>query len=407
MNPSFRIAHKYINKMIQSASITCRERRPFVRILFIAALCCTTAGTGICQRGPALYYEDTNNIPVSPEVHADRRVTFRLFAPKASEVVLMGSPGILELIKKPTPLQRDEKGVWSLTVGPLPAGFYTYGYAIDGGLRMPDPSNPNLEMRRWGPTSLFIVPGEEKGVFEDRRVPHGTVHVNFYDSPNLDTKRMVYVYTPPGYESGKLKYPVLYLLHGNGQIEASWTWTGRANVIMDNLLADGKIKPMVVVMPYGHVPREIKTSSGAPTPGNDPAAIEKELLTAVKPLVETKYRVPTHRKQRAIAGLSMGAGQSLSVGLRNLDQFAYIGAFSGGGNRTEWEKADPAVLNQKLKLLWLGCGTEDFAYNGLKAMDDLFTRKNVKHVWNPSGGGHSWPNWQVYLSKFATLLFRD
>ena len=138
-------------------------------------------------------------------------------------------------------------------MGPLAPGFYTYGYAIDGGLRMPDPSNPNLELRRWGATSLFIVPGTEKAVFEERRVPHGTVHVSFYDSPNLDTERMVYVYTPPGYETGNQKYPVLYLLHGNGQIEASWTWTGRANVILDNLLADGKIKPMVVVMPYGHV----------------------------------------------------------------------------------------------------------------------------------------------------------
>jgi enterochelin esterase family protein len=378
-----------------------------MRLQFAAALCCLTAGAVYCQRGPAPYYEDTNNIPVSPEVHADRSVTFRLFAPKASEVVLMGSPGILEVIKKPMPLQKDDKGVWSATVGPLAPGFYTYGYAIDGGLRMPDPSNPNLEMRRWGATSLFIVPGGEKAVIEERRVPHGTVHVEFYDSANLKTDRMVYVYTPPGYESGKQKYPVLYLLHGNGQIEASWTWTGRANVILDNLLAEGKVKPMVVVMPYGHVPRDIKTASPAPAPVNDPAAIEKELLTAVKPLVETRYRVLTDRNHRAIGGLSMGAGQSMSIGLHNLDQFAYIAAFSGGGNRTDWEKADAAMLNQKLKVLWIGCGTEDPGYNGVKAMDDLLTKKNVKHVWNESGGGHSWPNWQVYLSKYAPLLFRD
>lgn len=359
------------------------------------------------QRGPAPYYEDTNNIPVSPEVHADNTVTFRLFAPKASEVMLMGSPGILEFTKKPLPLQKDDRGVWSLTVGPLPAGFYTYGYAIDGGLRMPDPSNPNLEVRRWGDTSMFIVPNHEKAVFEERRVPHGTVHVNFYDSQNLDTERMVYVYTPPGYETGRLKYPVLYLLHGNGQIEASWTWTGRANVIMDNLLADGKIKPMIVVMPYGHIPREIKSAPGAPVPPNDPKAIEKELLTAVKPMVEGKYRVLADRNHRAIGGLSMGAGQSMSIGLHNLDQFAYIAAFSGGGNRAEWEKADPAMLNQKLKVLWIGCGTEDPGYKGVKGMDDLLTKMNVKHVWNESGGGHSWPNWQVYLSKYAPLLFRN
>src|SRR3569833_2544771 len=244
----------------------------------------------ICQRQPAPYYEDTNYVPVSPELHADRSVTFRLFAPKASEVVLMGSPGILEVIKEPKPLQKDDKGVWSLTVGPLPPGFYTYGYAIDGSKRKPDPSNPNQELRRWGPTSSFIVPGAEQAVFEQRSVPHGAVHVDFYDSKNLAVPRMFYVYTPPGYESGNQKYPDLYLLHGNGQIESSWTWTGRANVILDNLLADGKVKPMVVVMPYGHVPREIKSAApaAAPNPGADSAAIEKELLTQVKPLVEAK-----------------------------------------------------------------------------------------------------------------------
>lgn len=373
-------------------------------------LLCLTAANGLCQPRPAASYEDVKNIPVSPEIHPDRTVTFRLFAPRASDVILMGSPGILEFTKKPLPLAKDAQGVWSLTIGPLPPGFYTYGYAIDGGLRMPDPSNPNLELRRWGATSLFTVPGEEKAVMEPRKVAHGTVHVNFYESSNLNAGRMVYVYTPPGYETSKEKYPVLYLLHGNGQIEASWTWTGRANVILDNLLAEGKVKPMIVVMPYGHLVREIKTAgaiSAPATPGTDMAAIEKELITAVKPLVEGKYRVLTDRNHRAIGGLSMGAAQSLTIGLHNLEQFAYIAAFSGAGNRAEWEKADPQTLNRKLKVLWLGCGTEDFAYKGVKAMDTLLTEKNVKHVWNESGAGHSWPNWQTYLSKYVQLLFRD
>ncbi len=375
-------------------------------LLWDAAWSCWLAGAGLSQRVPAAYYEDTSRIPVSPEVRPDRTVTFRLYAPKASEVVLMGSPGILEVIKKPLPLTKDGEGVWSATVGPLPAGFYTYGYAIDGGLRMPDPANPNLELRRWGPTSLFIVPGTEKATFEERRVPHGTVHVNYYDSANLKTQRMVYVYTPPGYESGKRKYPVLYLLHGNGQIEASWVGTGRANTILDNLLADGKIQPMIVVMPYGHVSREMVPAPN-PAPGADSAAIEKELLTAVQPLVESKYRVLTDRRHRAIAGLSMGAAQSLSIGLHNLDRFSAIAAFSGGGNRAEWEKADPALLNQKLKVLWLGCGREDFVYAGLKAMDEMLTQRKITHIWNESGGGHSWPNWQAYLTRYAPLLFRD
>src|SRR5436305_14729779 len=149
---------------------------------------------------------------------------------------------------------------------------------------MPDPSNPNLELRRWGATSSFIVPGQEKAVFEERNVPHGTVHIDFYDSKNLGTSRMSYVYTPPGYESGQQAYPVLYLLYGNGQIEAFWIWSGQANVIMDNLLADRKIKPMIVVMPYGHIPRDIKPVIAARPSGTPEAvAIEKELLTAVKP----------------------------------------------------------------------------------------------------------------------------
>jgi enterochelin esterase-like enzyme len=371
-----------------------------IGVLWIAAV------VSPCQPAPAAFYENTANIPLSPEVHPDRRVTFRLFAPKASEVVLMGSPGILEFIKGPTPLTKDDKGVFSLTVGPLEPGFYTYGYAIDGGLRMPDPSNPNLELRRWGATSMFIVPGDPKGVFEERPVPHGTIHVNVYDSKNLGVSRMFYVYTPPGYEAGRDRYPVLYLLHGNGQIESSWTWTGRANVIMDNLLADGKIKPMIVVMPYGHVPREIKPDRPANVASADGAAIEKELLTGVLPIVESKYRVLTDREHRAIAGLSMGAGQSMSIGLHNLDRFAHIAAFSGGGNRAEWEKMDPAVLNKQLKVLWLGCGTEDRGFAGVKGMSDMLNGKKVKHVFNPSGLGHSWPNWQVYLSKYAQLLFR-
>ena len=377
-----------------------------MRILMVV-LWCISVTRGAAQRPPTPPYEDVKNIPVSPEVHSDRRVTFRLFAPNASEVLLMGSPGILEVIKKPVPLQKGDNGTWSVTVGPLPAGFYTYGYAIDGGLRMPDPANPNLELRRWGPTSLFIIPGGDRAPIEEKHVPHGTVHVEFYDSPQLNTERMVYVYTPPAYETGKQKYPVLYLLHGNGQIEASWTWTGRANVILDNLLAAGKIKPMIVVMPYGHIPREINPAPGSPATANDPMAIERELLTAVKPLIEGKYRTLTDRSHRAIGGLSMGAGQSMSIGLHNLDQFAYIAAFSGGANRTEWEKADAAMLNRKLKVLWIGCGTEDPGYNGVKGMDDLLTSKGIKHVWNQSGGGHSWPNWQDYLTKYAPLLFRD
>jgi enterochelin esterase-like enzyme len=374
-----------------------------IALVSLLSLCIPAVG----QRAQAPYYEDTNNVPNSPEIHPDRTVTFRLFEPKASEVLLMGSPGILEFTKKPVPLEKDDKGVWSTTIGPLPPGFYTYGFAIDGGLRMPDPANPNLEVRRWGDTSMFIVPGPQRAIYEERPVPHGSVHIDFYDSKNMNTPRTFYVYTPPGYENNTQKYPVLYLLHGNGQIESSWLWTGHANVILDNLIADGKAKPMIVVMPYGHVPREIKPDRPPGAGQGDMQTIEKELLTAIKPEVETRYRTLNDRDHRAIAGLSMGAMQSWSIGLHNLDQFAYIGAFSGPGNRAEWEKADAVMLNKQLKVLWFGCGTEDALYPAVKAMDQLLSQRDVKHTFYSSGLGHSWPNWQTYLSKYAPLLFQN
>ena len=380
-----------------------RSTSTYSTLVFLLSLCVPA----FAQRAAAPFYEDTNNVPASPEIHPDRTVTFRLFEPKASEVILMGSPGILEFTQKPVPLEKDDKGVWSTTIGPVPPGFYTYGFAIDGGMRMPDPANPNLEVRRWGDTSMFIVPGPEKAVYEERPVPHGTVHIDFYDSQNMNTPRTFYVYTPPGYENNTRNYPVLYLLHGNGQIESSWLWTGHANVILDNLIADGKAKPMIVVMPYGHVPREIKPDRPAGAGANDMRTIEKELLTAIKPEVEKKYRTLNDREHRAIAGLSMGAMQSWSIGLHNLDQFAYVGAFSGPGNRAEWEKADPAMLNRRLKVLWFGCGTEDSLYPAVKAMDQLLSQREVKHTFYSSGLGHSRPNWQTYLSKYAPLLFQN
>jgi enterochelin esterase family protein len=239
-------------------------------------------------------------------------------------------------------------------------------------------------------------------------VPHGSVQINFYESKALGMPRMFYVYTPPGYETSKQKYPVLYLLHGGSQIESSWTWTGRANVILDNMLADGKIKPMVVVMPYGHVPRQMAPVQPGGGPAESGSGIEKDILTGVKPLVESKYRVLTDRKYRAIAGLSMGGGQSMSIALHNLDLFSHVAVFSGVTPYVdEMKKMDPAVLNQKLKVIWIGCGTEDSLFNDDKAVADWMTQKNVRHTFNPSGGGHSWPNWQVYLSKYLPLLFRD
>ena len=219
-----------------------------------------------CQRGPAPYYEDTNNVPVSPEVHADRTVTFRLFAPKASEVVLMGSPGILEVIKKPMPLQKDDEGSVESDGGPAASGLLHLRLRDrwrSANARSVESESGSAPLGADQPASS--CPAERKRSSKNGACRTGTVHVEFYDSANLGYgAHGLRLHASGLRDPAKQKYPVLYLLHGNGQIEASWTWTGRANVIMDNLLADGKIKPMIVVMPYGHVPREIKTASNTP-----------------------------------------------------------------------------------------------------------------------------------------------
>jgi enterochelin esterase family protein len=249
-------------------------------------------------------------------------------------------------------------------------------------------------------------------VQEIRPAPHGTVHINVYDSKSLGTTRNVYVYTPPGYEQSNIRYPVLYLLHGSGLIEEAWISAGRANVIVDNLLAAGKVKPMVLVMPYGHVARAMADEprgagrGGAGRGSAEPDGFEKDLLGDVMPLIDRTYRVLTDRDHRAIAGLSMGGGQAMSVGLRHPDLFSAIATFSGSvPYRGELDKMDGAILNERYKVLWVGCGTDDPAFNSNKAIADMLETKKVHHVFRSSPGGHIWPVWQLNLSEFAPLLF--
>lgn len=372
-------------------------------LLLAAGFCLAPA---FSQRGGGNSWENQGNLPNSPEVHPDRTVTFRYFSPKASEVLLVGGP-MIAVLHGPQPLKKDESGLWSLTVGPLAPGYYSYGYGIDGGIRAPDPANVNVEVRRWGHTSFFTVPGDRPAVFEPRPVPHGTVHINTYDSKSLGMPRSFYVYTPPGYETQKdSKYPVLYLLHGSGLLELAWIEAGQANVILDNVLADGKMKPMIVVMPYGHIQRSM-AAEGRGGGGGQAATdgFEKDLIGDVIPTVERTYRVYTDRDNRAIAGLSMGANQSITVGLRHLELFSAIGAFSGNGGRTDFEKVDPAVLDRRLQVLWISAGADDPALAGNQRADEYLQSKGVTHVFRSRPGGHIWPVWQQDLAEFAPMLF--
>ncbi|HZN11804.1 MAG TPA: alpha/beta hydrolase-fold protein [Blastocatellia bacterium] len=345
----------------------------------------------------------------SPEVHADRRVTFRLRAPNAKEVFL-GREGAPRLA-----MQKDEQGVWSVTTSALEPDLYGYSFVADG-VSLIDPSNHLMKPNLLNPQSLVHVPGPASLPWEIGPVPHGAVHRHFYKSGVVGDERDFYVYTPPGYDpkAGKL-YPVLYLLHGFSDDASGWTAVGRAHVILDNLIAQGKAKPMLVVMPLGYGAPEIVTRNAPPM--RDPNLRQRNfdkfrdaLLTEVVPEVEKSYRAAKDRNSRAIAGLSMGGAESLYTGLNALDRFAWVGAFSSGGLTDDYKTAFPALdskANAQLRLLWIACGTEDRLIDANRKFRDWLKSQGVKHETIETGGGHTWMVWRRYLADFTPLLFRE
>lgn len=337
----------------------------------------------------------------SPEVHPDRTVTFRVRAPKASEVFLNGEwRGGGKL-----PMAKDEQGLWSLTVGPLDPDLYGYSFVIDG-LVVADPSNAILKPMRSPRTSVLEIPGDPPGLHEYAEVPHGTVRLHDYVSKPLGRRRSLRVYTPPGYDQKpEARYPVLYLLHGSGDNEATWTSFGRAHLIADNLLAQGKARPMIIVTPDGHavVGPEARAKNVEP--------FGADLLEEVLPWVEGNYRTHTDRNGRAIAGLSMGGGQSLILGLNHLDRFSWVGGFSSAISNPESTLAsalgDPQATNAKVNLLWIACGREDSLSKNSSQLSELLKTKGIRHECKITDGNHSWPVWRRYLEEFLPLLFRD
>jgi enterochelin esterase family protein len=346
----------------------------------------------------ALALQGQSAPPASPELHADRTVTFRLRAPRAAEVVLSGEwKGGGKL-----PMTKDEQGLWSLTVGPLEPDLYGYSFSVDG-LAVPDPANAVLKPMRTPRTSVLEVPGEPPRLHEWQDVPHGTLRLHEYVSRSLGRRRPLRVYTPPGYDKDGSSYPVLYLLHGSGDNEATWTSFGRAHFIADNLLAQGKARPMIIVMPDGHA----AAAGGA----KNLEAFGKDLLEDVMPFVEATYRTKADREHRAIVGLSMGGGQSLSVGLCHLDRFAWVGGFSAAIANPESGIApalgDPAAANAKLRLLFIACGKEDRLVEHAQKLSELLQAKELRHELKITEGNHSWPVWRRYLGDFLPLLFTD
>jgi enterochelin esterase-like enzyme len=302
-------------------------------------------------------------------------------------------------------MTRANDGIWSATVGPLEPGLAIYTFTVDG-VTMPDPVNPRIKLRARTSASLVDVPGQPAALWEARDVPHGTVEVNWAKSKITGDTRAYYIYTPPGYNSARsTRYPVLYLLHGNNDTAAGWTDVGKANFILDNLIAEKKALPMIIVMPWGHA-----VPYGAPQ-ANNTAMVERYLIEEVMPQVEQKYRVARGRQNHAIVGLSMGGGQALQIGLSHLDLFSAIGAFSSAvpanlESRFKSLLDNPAGTNRKLKLLWIGCGRQDSAFERNQKLSQLLTEHGVKNIFRPTEGLHNYAVWRHYLVEVAPLLFR-
>jgi enterochelin esterase-like enzyme len=345
---------------------------------------------------------------VTPDLHPDNSVTFRFRAPNAQEVTLAREGA------EQVAMQKDDKGVWSVTTAPLAPDYYGYSILVDG-VRSIDPYNHWLKPNLINTENVVHVPGPASLPWELNDVPRGEVHVHFYKSAVADDQRNFFVYTPPGYDpTAKTTYPVLYLLHGYSDDASGWTLVGHANVIFDNLIAQGKVKPMMVVMPLGYGTMEIIRLGWGAWSHTDVrdrnfSNFQKALLTEVMPKVESEYRVTKDRNSRAIAGLSMGGSESLLTGLNHLDQFAWVGAFSSGGIPDEFEKDFPgldAKANQQLRLLWIACGTEDRLITLNRNLRAWLKSKGVQTTDIETPGRHTWMVWRRNLAEFAGLLFR-
>lgn len=343
----------------------------------------------------------------APRVNADRTITFRIAAPQATKVeLLFGEPA-----PQRWPLTRGPDGVWSITTEPQLPGAYRYSFSVDG-LAVPDMHNPAIELGRARWNSLIDVPASPPRFDQARDVPHGVVHIREYRSRALQLQRRVVVWVPPQYdrEPGR-RFPVLYLRHGNGDSETGWSGLGRAGVIVENLIAEGKALPMILVMPNGY-----PSDSGAGSTAEGIEAVTRELIEDIVPLIDGTYRTLADADHRALAGLSMGAGQSFVGGLRNLATFRWIGAFSSGViSDPKFDLAaaipnflnNPAASNQRVRLLFLSCGTEDPRDEGYQRLMQLLKTHGIHYQWFSTPGDHEWKVWRHSLADLAPRLFRQ
>lgn len=372
-----------------------------------------------CYAQQALWGETP---PKSPEYNADGTVTLRINAPKADKVLVMGDC----VEKNAAEMTKDEKGVWSWTSNVLPSELYMYNFVVDG-VRTTDPSNLFNIRDVASTTSTFIIEGGVGDYYKVRNVRHGNVHKIWY--PQAGMMRRLTVYTPAGYEDNKEKLPVLYLLHGMGGDEEAWMDLGRTSQILDNLIAEGKAAPMIVVMPNGNISQEAapglgsnyRDQPGFALPKTMEGSYEASFPDIIK-YIETHYRVKTDNGNRAICGLSMGGFHSLYISANNPDKFGYVGLFSAAINRgnnkgeNKWvyenidEKLDKMFSGKnKVKYFFIGIGNEDFLYKDNVAFDakiKAMQNQPAEYQYMETGGGHIWRNWRIYLTEFAQHLFK-
>ena len=342
--------------------------------------------TSLAQRAPSIS---------SPEVSADNKITFRYYSKTAKKVSVNG-----EFQAGFFPLKKDSSGVWSVTVGPIAPDIYPYNFVVDS-VQVADPNNTAIFANERFKRSIVDVRGSTPLIHSLQNVPHGKLSYILYNSKTLKTTRQMLVYTPPGFDvNGTVKYPVLYLIHGGSDTEETWTKVGRANLIADNLIAQGKTKPMIIVMPYANV---------RPAPMPD---FTKDVINDIIPYVEANYPVLTDSKNRAIAGFSVGGGQTLNIGLTNTDKFAYVSSYAPYTATEEFQKnftnwsLDAAKINKDLKLFTISVGKDDFLYESVKQNLKMFDEKKVKVKSYIVTGGHTWMNCKKYLATTLQEIFK-
>ena len=353
--------------------------------------------------------------PVSPQLQADGTVIFRLAMANAAKVELH-----LEGAKDPFPLSKAADGAWSVTVPKLAPQYYSYTFKVDG-TDVLDPHNVTFKTSFFSTQNIFLVPGQPPMSWEPANVPHGVLHHHFYRSSIVGINSEYYVYTPPGFDPGsKQKYPVLYLLHGYSDDPSAWTGMGKANVILDNLFAQGKAKPMIVVMPLGYGTMEVITRGWVTW--RDPELVRQNysrfsdaLFQEVMPMVKQQYPLSDKREEHAVAGLSMGGAETLLVGLNHVDDFAYVGGFSSAPfGENGFDSAFPGIttqsasdINARLRLLWISCGIEDGLLGDNQKLIAWLKDKGLKPTAIQTPGMHAWMVWRDNLTNFLPLLFQS